>query len=42
MVRDSIGSKKINVDEVLNYINSITPVNCKTKRPEDLQLKVGI
>ena len=40
--RESIGNKKINVDEVLNYIHSINKDNCKTKSPEDLQLKVSI
>jgi len=40
--RESIGNKKINVDEVLNYIHSINKDNCKNKSPEDLQLKGDI
>ena len=36
-----MGNRKINVDEVLNYIHSINPTNCKTKKEEDLHLKVG-
>jgi hypothetical protein len=30
----------VNVDEVLNYIHSINPTNCKNKKEEDLHLKV--
>lgn len=40
--RESVGTKKINVDEVLNYIHSINPTNCKNKTEEDLQLKGDI
>jgi hypothetical protein len=32
----------VNVDEVLNYIHSINPTNCKTKSEEDLHLKVNV
>ena len=35
-----MGLKKINVDEVLNYIHSIDPENCKAKTPDELKLKV--
>ena len=35
-----MGTKKINVDEVINYIKSITEDNCKNKTEDDLELKV--
>jgi hypothetical protein len=40
--RDVLGNRKVNVDEVLNYIHSINPTNCKTKSEEDLHLKVNV
>ena len=42
LLRESLGVTKINVDEVLNYIESINQENCKLKSKEDLQLKVNL